>query len=152
LDLVRSVDVRWLQRQGYLRPYPACTVRWPCWEADPPVLALDWTSQPFGGYRPWLLCPACGKRFALLYRYAGIWRCRRCIRIPYGSQCEGTLERRYRALRKLRRRLGASMNLFDSVDPWRKPKGMHGRTFQRLYMREMAAHMAVLEAIAGHPL
>ena len=50
--------------------------------------------------------------------------------MPYQSQSESELDRSIGRLMKLRKKLGASDNLFDPV--LSKPKGMHGNTFRKL--------------------
>lgn len=40
----------------------------------------------FGGSRPWLLCPGCGKRTARLYLHRARVECRKCAGLVYASQ------------------------------------------------------------------
>jgi hypothetical protein len=42
-----------------------------------------------------------------------------------------------RKARKIRQKLGASMNLLEPI--WQKPKGMHWRTFERLRYKAVKA-------------
>ncbi len=51
-----------------------------------------------------------------------------------------------RKARKVRRRLGASDDLFEPI--WEKPKGMHWRTFRRLQATEEWANNESTIAIA----
>ncbi|ARU56233.1 hypothetical protein OLMES_2163 [Oleiphilus messinensis] len=51
-----------------------------------------------------------------------------------------------RKARKIRSRVNASNNLFESV--WEKPKGMHWKTFERLKREEMQANQASTFAMA----
>lgn len=91
----------------------------------------DWTSCTYGGTRPWFICPngRCSRRVGKLYLCGTYFVCRHCTRASYASQRETPSDRMLRRAQKIRRRLGASMNLTESV--WRKPKGMHWRTFWR---------------------
>jgi hypothetical protein len=57
-DYVR-LDVRWLKRQGYLRPGASGMAHWQ--HKHYPV-AVEWTPCPFGGNRAWFRCPACSRR------------------------------------------------------------------------------------------
>src|SRR5262245_6378563 len=54
---------------------------------DPPQyrIPVTWTPCPYGGRRPWLVCPtmACGRRVAKLYLCDGSFRCRGCHRLTY---------------------------------------------------------------------
>ena len=172
VEETKRLDVRWLDRQGYLQPWAQGIVTWhrgehlrgsvsvamadgrlvvecryrrrgaEVWEDVRQVIALDWTACHYGGARPWFLCPGCQRRVAVLCG-AGTWfLCRHCYQLPYASQGETVLDRGYRKVRKLRTRLGASQDLAEQI--WQKPKGMHRRTFQRLCGQEAAAQMAVL--------
>lgn len=51
------------------------------------VVALDKTSPFFGGVRWWFLCPACGRRAAILYARFGReeFLCRHCHGLTYQS-------------------------------------------------------------------
>ena len=57
-----------------------------------------------------------------------IWR--KCCDLPYQSQGETRADRAMRKARKIRQKLGTSMNLLEPI--WNKPKGMHHKTYQRL--------------------
>lgn len=91
---------------------------------------LDRTPCNFGGERLWFLCPRCSRRVAVLYAAGKRFLCRHCHDLSYGSQSEIYSDRMMRKARKIRRRLGASENLWDPI--LEKPKGMHWRTFDRL--------------------
>ncbi len=105
-----------------------------------------WTGCHFGGARPWFLCTeeagegkCCGRRVAELY--AGddshLFACRSCRGLAYQSQSESP---RYRAIsksQKIRKRLGGRPSL---VDPFpEKPRGMHRRTYWRLFNKAEVA-------------
>ena len=177
LDQVKRLDVRWLHRQGYLRPWVRAMVTWhrgaqqmgsvgvamvdgrlvveyrsrrrgsEAWEDIRQVITLDWTPCHYGGQRPWFRWPRCQRRVAVLCSYDRLFLCRHCYRLPYASQCETALDRGYRKTRKIRTRLGISYNMMERI--WRKPKDMHWRTFQRLRDQEAEAHLAVLEGMGA---
>lgn len=90
---------------------------------------LDWTECNYGGRRPWFLCPNCGRRVAKLYGGTH-FLCRKCHGLAYWTQRQ---DKAYRALYhadKLRARLGWVRG--EPGDGWRKPRGMHWKTFDRL--------------------
>lgn len=93
---------------------------------------LSWTPCTFGGYRPWFLCPAggCCNRVAILYGVGGIFACRRCYRLSYPSQLEGTADRALRRADAIRERLGWPPGIWGRHGD--KPKAMHWKTFRRL--------------------
>jgi hypothetical protein len=82
LDAWGRLDVRWLHRQGYLDGQEHWTIvrqgrGWlmlavTCQDGAlvvgswPQVIPLDWTPCHFGGTRPWLRCPRCARRQAVL--------------------------------------------------------------------------------------
>jgi hypothetical protein len=103
------------------------------WEDIRLVIALDWTSCHYGGQRPWLRCPDCQRRVAVLCGYDRLFLCRHCYRLPYASQYETRLDRLYRKLRELQERIGSQYA--------RKPKGMHWRTWKRLRDQALNAEM-----------
>lgn len=86
-------------------------------------------AQPFGGTRRYFECPYCYGRCLILYLEER-FRCRECCNLAYASQNEGTVDRRYRKLRKLRARLGGNDNPLEPLPL--KPKGMHWQTYLRL--------------------
>lgn len=173
LDEVKRLDVRWLQRHGFFDGWPRW-VTWSRgeretgsvsvaladgslvveyryrmrgreeWEPVRQVITLDWTPCHYGGQRPWFRCPGCQRRVAVLCS-AGQWfLCRHCYDLPYSSQQETPADRRYRKVRKIRDRLGASPNLMASIWPWQKPTGMHWRTWERLRAQEEHVQWEIL--------
>ncbi len=99
-----------------------------------------WTPCTFGGERPWFVCPnvRCGRRATKLYLYGSYFICHRCTGLGYQSQREDRSDRLMRRARRIRQRLGASMNLLEPV--WQKPKGMWWRTFEWLREEEERAN------------
>jgi len=159
----RRIDIRWLKKQKFLRPGNIGSLSWTRgeeqvgsigfrmeadlmtliyryrvndgeWEDVEQVVRFDRTLCHFGGFRKWFLCPQCGKRMALLYGAGKYFLCRHCYDLVYTCQQEIEIDRMMRKARKIRDRLGASHNL--SMPIWRKPKGMHQRTFDRLRDQE----------------
>ena len=102
------------------------------WKREDYPVYLDRTPCTYGGTRAWFRCSArgCGRRVAILYGGA-IFACRHCHRLAYSSQREASHERATRRADKIWARLGWKPDSLD--DPgWRKPKGMHQRTYERL--------------------
>jgi hypothetical protein len=97
-------------------------------------VSLEWTRCNYGGSRAWLVCPTCRRRVAILYGAA--FACRRCRRLAYDSQCDSGWNRSIRQARTVRMRLGGSANLAEPLPG--KPKGMHWRTYRRLYLQAVA--------------
>lgn len=95
------------------------------------LVRLTWTVCRYGGRRPWFICPVrdCGRRVAVLYG-GGVFACRHCYRLAYGSQRETADYRALRRAQRIRMRLGGSGRMSDEFPP--KPKGMHWRTYRRL--------------------
>jgi hypothetical protein len=100
------------------------------WQPIAETIWLSKTACNLGGERLWFCCPGCGRRAAKLYLYAPRFRCRDCLGLPYASQQETVLDRASRKARKLRRKLGDDGGIGDPI--WKKPKGMHWRTFEKL--------------------
>ena len=91
----------------------------------------------YGGQRPWLLCPACVRRVAVLYlggASAFSFSCRRCAKLKYDSQRSGTRLRLMRKAQKLRRQLGGSGSLYKPFPE--KPRTMQWKRYERV--KEMA--------------
>lgn len=93
-------------------------------------IELTRTPCNFGGTRTWFVCPRCFRRVAILYLGGTRFYCRRCYGLAYPSQQEGIADRLQRKARKIRKRLGADDNFMIPI--WRRPKGMHQKTFERL--------------------
>ena len=86
---------------------------------------IDRTPCHFAGVRPWLLCPHCGRRQAVLYFGRHRFACRSCNNLAYRTQQLDLVVRSWRKQRKIEAKMGGENALF-------KPKGMHGTTWQRL--------------------
>ena len=81
------------------------------------------SERHYGGTRPWFACPRCGRRIAILYSSARGFACRSCNQVAYSSQSEDAICRLRRKQGKLERRLDKG---------WKRPKGMHHTTRDRL--------------------
>ncbi len=134
-DDFRTLDVRWLQRQGYLEPGESVTryfndrrngpkevlidvhegyliliytvtLRGEVRTIETPV-PIDWSQCHLGGRRPWFICPnnACRRRVAILYGNV-IFACRHCHCLGYECQKEADDDRALRRANRIRRRLG----------------------------------------------
>lgn len=110
------------------RPYGAQE-----WTPRQLLVSLDRTACTYGGYRHWFRCPYCSRRVAKLHSNGGLFACRHCHRLPYASQAETPRDRAARRMWKFRRKLETDSGVY-----WRKPKGMHSRTFRRLIEQERA--------------
>ncbi len=171
----RLIDVRRWQRDGWIAPYQSFNWQWSRdgetmaaiqvrtepgqvmltyrhrsssgdWKDQSYPIQLDWTTCNFGGTRPWFRCPAngCGRRVAVLY-VGAIFACRHCHQLAYPSQRETDYDRAARRANKIRERLEWEQGVLNPKG-WKKPKGMHWRTFERLN----AEHDAfVAESLAG---
>ena len=153
------IDIRWLKKQGRLRPGSAGSLSWSRgdeqtgsiryrMEADRMILdyrhrsdGSEWepveqniifnrTPCNYGGCRTWFLCPRCWKRVAVLYGAGKYFFCRHCYNLSYESQHESQPFRLGSKARRIRRLLGG-VNSLDSLFP-EKPKNMHWKTYWRL--------------------
>lgn len=112
------------------------------WEDVEELVRLTTTPCHFGGERVWFFCPGmvsgrvCGRRVAILYTASRYFLCRHCYRLVYRSTREHDYERALNRAQALRRRLGGSGNVYERIPL--KPKGMHWRTYRRIY-REIDA-------------
>ena len=116
------------------------------WENVQESVSLDWTVCNFGGERPWFVCPGagCGCRVAILYGQGKYFLCRHCYDLVYESQRENEMTRALRRAQTIRERLGGSANM--TVPFPEKPRGMHWKTYDRLWWRH---HEAEMEQLAG---
>ena len=115
------------------------------WEPMRYAVLLDRTPCGFGGARVWWRCPAvgCGRRVAVLHG-GRVIACRRCNHLAYASQREADDDRATRRADKLRKRLGWEPGILHGNGG--KPKGMHWRTYWRLYGQH---NVHVNAALAG---
>ena len=117
---------------------------------------LQWRSCNLGGARPWFVCSqlGCGRRAGKLYLSDHVLACRRCHKLVYDSQRENSDDRALRRLSKLGRRLGAAHGVAEHVI-WKKPKGMHWRIYDSLYLEyrqaEQAAYTSTAERLGWIP-
>lgn len=157
----RSIDVRWLKREGMLSPGADRLI---CWSRHGEVVASinikaelgrviltyrhkksggDWKDESYpvyltttpchmGGERHWFLCPARGCGKRVAVIYGGgIFACRKCYRLAYPSQREDVADRAARRAQRIRDRMGWHGGVLEGSG-WGKPKGMHRRTYERL--------------------
>ncbi len=115
------------------------------WETMHYSVRLDWTDCKFGGRRAWWQCPAvgCGRRVAVLFG-GRVFACRRCHDLAYRCQRETVDDRATRRADKLRNRLEWEPGILNGNGG--KPKGMHWRTYWRLYDQH---NQAQSESLAG---
>lgn len=86
------------------------------------------TTQPnYGGKRFWFVCPMTHNRAGVLYLPPGskYFASRYAYNLKYQSQSRGPHDRAIDRMWKLKNRLGGE-------DYWRRPKGMHRKTHERL--------------------
>ena len=109
----------------------------------PDRVRLEWTPCNYGGSRPWFLCPeiGCGRRVAILY-VGSTLACRRCGQLGYDSHRDSGWRRSINQARAARMKLGGSANLTEPLPE--RPKGMHWRTYGRLYARAAGREQAFL--------
>ena len=156
----RQLDVRRLQRDGFLTPGRTFGWQWESgeetmatinvhtevekltlsykhrsngdeWKDENYPVQLDWTSCNYGGMRTWFLCPGKGCGRRVAILYGGaIFACRYCHKLAYPSQRETAPDRLIRRANRIRRRLGWKEGILNL--PGSKPKRMHWNTFERL--------------------
>jgi hypothetical protein len=117
------------------------------WEDVREPVLLTWTACNFGRERPWFVCPGveCGRRAAVLYGPGRYFLCRHCYDLVYGSQRDNAMYRALRRAQTIRERLGGSANM---VKPFpEKPKGMHWRTYDRLFWEHHEAETEQLTSM-----
>jgi len=146
LEEVKRIDIRYMRRQGLLRPNrtgslnwtyngePSGDIRYTChadrivfnyrfrsgggdWEPVEQVVYFDRTPCHIGGDRLWFRCPYCNRRCEVLAIADKYPACRKCYRLPYRSQCEDRLGRLQMRQEKLEAMLWG-----DQRKWWRKPK------------------------------
>jgi hypothetical protein len=148
----QSFDVHRLYRAGALQErlvsLPWCSFTWPGivrltanrWRVTiqfrsgwSQTIWLRWSPCRYGGWRPWLVCPTCNRRFGKLYSSGAALRCRQCLSLWYSSQRRGARSRCYLQALKLRLRLNGNANLREPIPE--RPKRMRRHTYIRLRRR-----------------
>ncbi|NOU23475.1 MAG: hypothetical protein HOO93_17135 [Methyloglobulus sp.] len=99
---------------------------------DYPV-SLQTTVCHYGGLRYWFTCPAvgCGRRVAVMYLGGKYFACRHCYRLAYRSQRETDDDRASRKADKIRDKLKWDRGILNTMGG--KPKGMHWKTYYRVW-------------------
>ena len=162
-DDYRQLDVRRMQRKGWLTPGNQSILTWSSrgveigsiqeraeldrivvwyrhrsgdqpWESLEYPIRLEYTSCNYGGSRPWFICPALGCGRRVAILYLGRYLlCRHCCALAYESQRESPLFRALTRAQNLHIKMGGDGVVIDGP-PFRR-KGMHRRTFDRLMRR-----------------
>jgi hypothetical protein len=96
-----------------------------------------------GGSRVWLLCPHCTRRAAVLAFGVYGFICRKCYRLPYGSQVEDDVDRMIRRNYKIGQRIFRDQDRYS----FGKRKGIHKRTYDQLRGKYYALEIKVDDAI-----
>lgn len=173
----RSIDVRWLKREGMLAPGATRRITWSRHgkvaasiniraELGRVILAYrhrssggEWTDESYpvhltmtpchiGGKRHWFLCPARGCGQRVAVIYGGsIFACRKCHQLAYPSQREDIADRAGRRADRIRSRLGWPAGVLNGSD-FGKPTGMHWRTYERLCREHNVFSDRTLKAIS----
>ena len=173
----RSIDVRWLKREGMLTPGATSRITWSRhgkvvasiniraelgrviltyrhrsgggeWKDESYPVHLTTTPCHIGSERHWFLCPARGCGQRVAVIYGGgIFACRKCHQLAYPSQREDIADRAGRRADRIRRRLGWPAGVLNGSD-FGKPKGMHWHTYERLCREHDVFSDRTLKAIA----
>jgi len=110
-------------------------------------IQLSRSACHFGGYRSWFVCPrvGCGRRVASLYMVGGLFWCRHCHQLNYESQQVCITDRHTLKADKIRDKLKWDAGILNGTGL--KPKGMHWRTYWRLYAEHQRIVGGVFAAI-----
>ena len=116
------------------------------WEDVREPVPLTLTACNFGGEWPWFVCPGagCGRRVAILYGPRRYFLCQHCYDLSYQSQRDNAMYRALHKAQSIRERLGGSANMMEPFPE--KPKGMHLKTYMRMFWEH---HEAEMEQLAG---
>lgn len=97
------------------------------------TLPLTTTVPNYGGLRWWFMCPLTGDRVAKLHLPSGasVFGSRRAYGLAYRSQNEGEWDRMADKAHRLREKLGGRPGFAEPMPL--KPKGMHWRTYERIF-------------------
>ena len=157
-DDYRSIDIRYLKREGLLAPGLCRCIRWfrlgkqiaaiglsPApgrvvlryrykgddghWQDMSYPVEIATTPCRLGGERHWFLCPTPACRRRVAILYGGaVFACRHCHRLTYPSQREDYGDRAARRADRIRRRGSVRDGQAFSTPSGLKPKGMHQQT------------------------
>lgn len=171
---VKRIDIREMKKRGWLEPRGLCSMSWTCggepsgdirYQVNHEGLTLTYRSRSygedwqdikerisfsrsacnFGGERLWFLCPHCGRRVAVLYGADARFLCRHCYDLPYATQMTCRLGRLIDKKHKL------GYRIFEDYDGCgcQKRKGMHQKTFDRLYEQYWRLDLAIDDGITA---
>ena len=93
-------------------------------------VAVDWSPRRHGGGQAYFLCPRCASRRRFLIGAGPRFLCTMCHGLVNASTREGEVDRVFRKLWKIKRRIGADLALEGRRGT--RPKGMHRATYARL--------------------
>jgi hypothetical protein len=154
------LDVRQLQRVGFLQPGPPFIKHWDRygervasisvtaqddrlllsyerfiaggeWRSEQHPIFLEWAPCNYGGRRAWFRCPKHDcGRRVAILYLNGVFACRHCHHLAYSSQRIAAWERALDRAQSIRERLGGTANMHEPFP--RKPKGMHWWTYWEL--------------------
>lgn len=176
LDETKRIDIRYMRKQGLLKPgytgslswtsggKPSGSIQFACqqdylqlnyrykangeeWALVEEFICFDRTSCNYGGERLWFLCPCCNKRVALLCLYRARFLCRHCHKLSYSSQQESGMDRVINRKHNLGERIFED---YEYGEGWRKKKGMHQKTFDRLRKRYVKYEQSISNYISAH--
>ena len=160
----KRIEIQFLKKQGYLRPGSCGTLSWnrngepngiigfktldsgiqlnynirqpgEDWEEVEEYISFDYTTCNYGGKRTWFLCPSCRKRVAIVYGAGKYFLCRHCYDLAYQTQREDYFDRQITKSNNIKQKLGGHIGVAEPIPP--KPKGMHCKTYDRLYKQAL---------------
>jgi len=135
-----SGDIRYRYYENRLELNYRCRVNGGEWEPVSQTVPITTTPCNFGNERHWFHCPRCHYRCAILYSGGSHFLCRKCYKLPYNSQMQSDLDRMAAQLNGL----GERIFEHNEYGPgWLKKKGMHQKTFDRLFSRYENLEFAV---------
>ena len=155
IEETKRIDIRWMRKSGMLRlgrtgrlswnrgGEPAGWIQYTIlgdrmqldfkyrefggeWQPVTQSVMFDRTPCNYGGFRQWFLCSRCSRRVEILCSDGPYFYCRKCCQLPYASQNEDTIGRMIKKRNNLRDRI------FDDAWSYRRRKGMHKKTFEKL--------------------
>ncbi|WP_295406247.1 hypothetical protein [uncultured Thiocystis sp.] len=161
----RSLDIRQLARQGLLHPGAWTTWSWSlgsrsdgsvrfcaidttlevdyrrpaddhAWHTQRETLDIARTACHLGGTRPWLHCPVCWRRCAILYLTEHGLLCRTCGELNDPSTRQNKVTRAMTRVLAIRQRLGWGGTWMDGHGG--KPEGMRWREYFKLVWKHDA--------------